>query len=135
MSLTEDRILVSIEFNLIANTINILWRDRILKDGEEISGNNHRGAYPVNEQGEVDEDVKTLLGASLQDILGEAAVGAQRRVDELQAKNETLNLALIAVVEERDMINSNRQMLVNHVDQLQEYIRSLEVGLASENKE
>lgn len=102
MALAQDRILISIEFDLVAFTINVLWRDRILVDGVEFSGNNHRGAYPVNEQGEVDDYVKTLLGASLQDIIGEACANVQRNFNELLASFTDLQGVVETISSEKE---------------------------------
>ncbi len=114
MSLTEDRILSSIELNLEAYTVDVLWKIRILRDGEVIDEKRHRGAYPVNAQGEVDDTVRTLLGASLQDILGVSAANAMQKsvaqetliatlVPRLQAADELIaqmNATIVALQQE-----------------------------------
>lgn len=91
VSATKLRVLTGIDLDLEVMAINVKWADRLMVDGEKISEENHRGAYPVSAQLEVDDSVKTLLGASLQDILGEAAAAALRESVELRATIAFLN--------------------------------------------
>jgi len=83
MAFSERKYLDTIEFCLTQKTINVKWIEEVLKNGVVISSNPHRGAYPLNEDGEPDDEVQTLLGSTLKDILGEAGSEAQKRVDDL----------------------------------------------------
>lgn len=83
MSLTERKYLDSIEILITAKAINVKWIEEVLKNGVVISSNPHRGAYPLNEDGEPDESVQALIGSTLRDILGEAGEQAQRNIDSL----------------------------------------------------
>jgi len=110
MADSNNRVLANVEYNLLANTVNVAWRD----DKQNI----HRGAYPVNEAGEVDDRVKTILGRTLHDILGEAGANAQRELDGLRAVNELLNNTLQDVANERDRLSNDRQLIDQYVNQL-----------------
>lgn len=83
MAFTERKYLNSIEILLTAKAINVQWIEEVLKNGVVISSNPHRGAYPLNEDGEPDDEVQTLIGSTLKDILGDAGSEAQKRVDDL----------------------------------------------------
>lgn len=76
-----DRFLSSVEFNLEVHAINVKWIKRLIENGEFMGDVIERGAYPVNSDNEVDDSVKTLLGASLQDIIGESAAWSQRELE------------------------------------------------------
>jgi hypothetical protein len=47
MSLREEKVLVEVAFNIIANSINVKWENRIIKEDEIISAIPHRKAYSV----------------------------------------------------------------------------------------
>jgi hypothetical protein len=129
MALTEEKLLVSIEFNLNERTINVLWRERILRDGIEINGTNHRGAYPVDANGEVDPYVTTLLGDNLPNILGAACAEAQRRMDGLlQLVSQQASSIEVQAAE----LQHKTQLLAQasaDITALQEYAQQLQVQL------
>lgn len=50
MALTECKILHSIEYNFSNNTLNVEWRNEILRDTEIISSIPHRCCYAVAEK-------------------------------------------------------------------------------------
>lgn len=77
MSLSEQRKLVSVTINLSAKTIDVLWMDQVMKNGLVISETPHRGAYPINDDGEPDDSVVSDLGKTMGDILGEALASSQ----------------------------------------------------------
>jgi hypothetical protein len=101
MALTEDRVLVSVNIHISEGfkSIDIEWANRVLRDGEVISDIPHRGAYPVNADGEPDDEVVTAMGFTLAQLLGESLAGAQRSLVEQENINATLlaqNQALVA---------------------------------------
>lgn len=57
MALSEQRILTSVTVLPESKIIQVLWRDAILRDGEEISSTNHRRAYMESEKAEFLADV------------------------------------------------------------------------------
>jgi hypothetical protein len=50
MALSEQRILKSVDIQVNIKTINVLWSDQILRDGEVISETNHRKAYDESQK-------------------------------------------------------------------------------------
>lgn len=116
--MAKERILSSIEFDLQAHTINVKWVDRFIEDGELINERPHRGAYPVDANNEVDDSVKTLLGASLQDIIGEQCANAQRRVGELLATIAAKDVAVLQGLEEAEGNRKKMEELTNTYGQL-----------------
>jgi hypothetical protein len=50
MSLSEQRILKSVEILPAQNAINVLWVDQIMRDGEVVSELNHRKAYTQDQR-------------------------------------------------------------------------------------
>lgn len=134
MAFTQDRILSSIEYNLIAKTINVAWKDRVLNNGVVVFEENHRGAYPVDENGEVDPAVQTLLGQTLQDILGDAAsqalansISLQNTIDQLVSDHET------AINNLNSQINNLNQQIINFTNQVQT-LTDLNEELLTENQ-
>jgi ElaB/YqjD/DUF883 family membrane-anchored ribosome-binding protein len=118
MALSEEKILTSIEYNLEASTINVLWKIRIFRDGVLFNESNHRGAYPVDEQGNVDDEVRTLLGKSLQEILGEASSNAQREHNQLRANLEQLQVVNESLTTEKDFLINSVQELTTRTNEL-----------------
>lgn len=84
MSLSENKTLTSVEINFTAQTIGVLWMEEVLKNGQVISSNPHRGAYPLGENGEPDESVLTLMGKSLADVIGDGFAASQKNLVEIQ---------------------------------------------------
>lgn len=80
MTLSERRILKSVEYMVQTNHVQILWEDQILREGEVISATTHRGAYPTNDKGEPDDSVINVLGKTIEDILGGALAGSQKEL-------------------------------------------------------
>lgn len=50
MSLSEQRILKSVEILPAQNAINVLWVDQIMRDGEVVAETNHRKAYTQDQR-------------------------------------------------------------------------------------
>lgn len=95
---SEDRVLVTVEINVQTQTVNIAWANRVLRDGEVISSIPHRGAYPVDDDGEIVAP-GTDIGLKLTELLGEAGAyaqsqlaGALQRIDELEAELASKNV-------------------------------------------
>lgn len=57
MALTEQRILTSVTVLPESRTVQVLWRNAILRDGSEISGTNHRRAYMESEKDQFLTDI------------------------------------------------------------------------------
>lgn len=112
MSLTQDKILVSVELILDSNAINVLWSKRVLDDGVVISAENHRGAYPLLANGDVDIDMQSDLGKSLADIFGDAANHAL-------AENVTLRAMIASLEHERSMLNAELNLAMEKIALLQ----------------
>lgn len=55
--LSEKQILKSVEVLTQTNTINVLWENQILRDGEVISATNHRCAYGQGQREHFEEDL------------------------------------------------------------------------------
>lgn len=94
MAFEERKYLDTVEFCLTQKTINVKWIEEVLKNGVVISSNPHRGAYPLNEDGEPDDEVQTLIGSTLKDILGQAGDDAQKRVDDLTTQLRERDLTI-----------------------------------------
>lgn len=104
MTLSEDKILSKIDINLEIGTIEVLWKNRILRDGVVIDEKNHRGAYPLNEDREPDDYVVTDMGKTLNEILGESLAGSQRDLAIAMAQNAQLleqNQVLIGKIQDQ----------------------------------
>lgn len=71
--LVERRILRKLTYIFDAKTVDVEWRDEILKGDKVVSSNPYNGSYILNENGEVDETVQSEIGMKISDILGEAA--------------------------------------------------------------
>lgn len=50
MSLSEQHVLKSVEILPTQNSINVLWVDQIVRDGDVISERNHRKAYTQDQR-------------------------------------------------------------------------------------
>jgi hypothetical protein len=62
MALTEQRILKSVEVMVQASTINVLWVDQVLRDGELVVETNHRKAYTIEQK---DDFLNEVDGAEI----------------------------------------------------------------------
>lgn len=114
MSLTEERKLVSVTINLFSKTLDVLWTDRVLKNGLVISETPHRGAYPVGDDGEPDPSVVSDLGKTMTDVLGEALASSQ----------EALVIAHNSLSERNSVV----QAYTDEVARLQGLIKVLQEG-------
>ena len=82
---TERRYLNSIKIQLRHQTLEIEWLDEVVRDnGEVLSVSPHLGAFPLNDNGEPDEEIVTLMGLSIKDILGKAFADAQKNIQLLK---------------------------------------------------
>ena len=57
MALAEQKILTSINHNVVSNTLEVKWLNKILRDGEVISSIPHRGSYGVDQKDQFIADV------------------------------------------------------------------------------
>jgi hypothetical protein len=141
MATPDNRTLASVEYNLLTNTVSIAWRE-----GDEKV---HRGAYPVDEVGEVDDRVKTILGRTLHDIMGAAGASAQSRVDgllsdlersqqaidEIGKENNFLKHLLNEAVARTDEVNERRKEQLGIIHQLQQENDDLKAAFANKKPE
>lgn len=96
MAFTEDKILVTVEINVQSNTVNIAWANRVLKDGEVISSIPHRGAYPLDDDGEIIAP-GTDIGFKLVELLGCAGAQAQANLHVALEKIKELEAQLASI--------------------------------------
>lgn len=57
MALIEQKVLASINHNIIANTLEVKWLNEILRDGEVVSSIPHRGTYSLETKDQFIADV------------------------------------------------------------------------------
>lgn len=76
MAIEEVKDLESIEYFPGRKAINILWKNKIIRDGEVIHEENHRGSLPVDDNGNLRADDEKILGKKLKDVLGQAGKDA-----------------------------------------------------------
>jgi len=107
MSLTRDKILVSVTVQIQANTVDIAWASRILEDGVVIHSTPERGAYPLDENGEP-IGLSTPLGATLSQLLTSAGASAQSQLAEISADLQ----AALALIEQKDSAIAEHQALI-----------------------
>jgi hypothetical protein len=119
MALTEDRILVSFEINVAANSIGVLWKDRILRDGVVISEFNHRGAYGLV-AGELPADIQQLVGSSLHQFTSAAVDSFYQEVVQLRsdlataiAEKETILVAMQQLHTDHNALQQEKQHLLD----------------------
>lgn len=62
MALTEQRILRAVTVRPDADTIEVEWRDEILRDGEVITSTPHRKAYGADQKDEFLAEVEGAEG-------------------------------------------------------------------------
>lgn len=104
MAITEVKELESIEYLVSRSAINVLWKNKILRDGVVIHEENERRAMPLNEHGELSPEDEALLGAPLSDILGAAGGSA---------------------IVERDACEQQKTALQGQIESLQQTIEQL----------
>lgn len=118
MALEERRTLKEVTILCGLNHINCMWADEIVKDGQVIHSSEHRGAYPLNENGEPDDTVVGLLGTTMEDLLGE--VGAQSAADlyTLQQIHQGLELEFNTKVSELNERTGELEQAQNQIQTL-----------------
>lgn len=117
MALTEDKVLVSFEINIQSNTVNVLWYDRILRDGEVISQTPHRGAYELVE-GEFPQHIQDQMSITMETLCGQATVSAINQTAELRTQINLLNSEIELKDEELAELNSLRHRVTEMNGQL-----------------
>lgn len=73
MSLSEQRVLTSIEVLPEQNAINVRWDDQILRDGDVISSSNFRRAYGVNDRMTFITDIASYVTPEVAEMYANAA--------------------------------------------------------------
>lgn len=124
--ITRDRILVGVTINVVAFTIDVLWADRLIEDGQVIGQENHRGAYPINAQMEFDDDVRSLLGASLQDIIGATACVVQKKLIAANNLASELNVSLAHALDSIEALTVEKNSLIDSLNVSSARIAELE---------
>ncbi len=116
MSLYEKRVLHSMEYNFDSSTVNVAWKDLILKDGFIVSETVHRGAFPVDSDGQILSDVAGLNGRTIAQIVGEDEA---KRSAFVQEANAAALDAGTQLVEARQLVEQLRQQIGSLSDQTQ----------------
>jgi hypothetical protein len=118
MALEERRTLKEVAILVDRSAINVLWADEIVKDGMVLMSTDHRGAYPLNESGEVDPTVAGLLGGTLEQIIGNVASGLQLNLVSLEAEHS-------AVLQERENLLVQLQQANDQILTLTQQVSAL----------
>lgn len=63
MALTEQKLLASVNRNIIGNTLEVKWLNEILRDGEVISSIPHRCAYGIDQKDQFIADLGAEVAA------------------------------------------------------------------------
>lgn len=129
MSLSEDKKLISVHIQLESKTVDVLWANRILREGVPVSVENVRGAYPLDDNGEPDESVITLMGKSLADVIGDGFAASQKNLVEIQNQLSAKQVELQQYADEvnglNDLLSSvqaEKEALVSEKIQLQQVV-------------
>lgn len=88
--LTESRELESIEYFPSRKAVNILWKDKVFRDGELLHEGDHRAALPVDDNGDLSLADEAKLGVKLRELLGDAGKDAAQKLAKFKSEKESL---------------------------------------------
>lgn len=125
MALLERRTLKEICLLVDRSSINVLWADEIVKDGTVIHSTDHRGAYPLDETGQVDPSIASLLGGTLTQIIGNVADGLQQSLTVAQQRISALENGMSTAVQEREDIAAQLAQANDTITQLNVQLQAL----------
>lgn len=120
MSLIERRVLKEVCLLVDRRAVNVLWADEIVRDGVVLHSSEHRGAYPTDDNGEVDHNVAGLLGGTMEQIIGGVAEGLQVSLASLQSDHA-------AVLQQCDELTFQLQQANDQIQALNEQISAFTV--------
>lgn len=92
MAISRNRELKCIEYHIDRNSVDVAWKDQIIEDGHVIHESIHRGAFPVDNSGQLSAEDQASIGTPLVTLIGNAGATAvltlnleQSKVAQLQA--------------------------------------------------
>lgn len=115
MALSERKVLTSVEILVDRKAVNVAWEHQVLRDAEIIISTPHRGAFPLDDNGEVDETIKGQMGTSISQLLGKAGSDAQKKVTKVQDDNAELQQKLDNATQSLATAASDKEKLETQV--------------------
>lgn len=131
MPITKNRELESINYHVSRGAVDVAWKDQIIEDGNVIHEAVHRGAFPVDANGDLTPADEAKLGQKLTALLSQAGAKAVKQIDKVKEKVTKLETDLGSERETKAEIRAERDQLSAERDELSaELVRA--VGLVTQ---
>jgi propanediol dehydratase small subunit len=112
MAVLNQKILVSYQINVETSTVEILWSDRLIENGNVLHAENCRGAYELID-GELPECIREAFNISLTSLAHEAVLAFTTTNSDLRIAVGTLEALCSEINADRESLAANVERLTN----------------------